>query len=367
MARSALPLLETGDVLDIASGDGVLAELLAPHAHRYVSVDSSKRVVAAAAERLRRFRNVEGLEGDMHALPFGDAEFDLVVLMHALTYADKPAQAVADAARVLRPGGRLLLSSLARHEHQNVVQAYGHANLGFADKDLRRFASRAGLELVNAETVTREKRPPHFEVISMIARTPSPPPRPASHLHPPANHESAPSPPMNTLPWLHPERVALLEAALRERILVIDGAMGTMIQRHELQEADYRGERFVDGYDRAHHPAHDGHGAHCGHDLKSNNDLLLLTRPDIIAGIHTEYLEAGADLVETNTFNSTSVSQADYHLEHLVHELNREGARIARECCDAVEATTPGKPRFVIGVLGPTSRTASISPDVNDP
>ena len=172
LARSALPLLETGDVLDIASGDGVLAELLAPHAHRYVCVDSSKRVVAAAAERLRKFRNVEVREGDMHALPFADGEFDLVVLMHALTYAEKPAQAVAEAARVLRPGGRLLLSSLARHEHQNVVQAYGHANLGFADKDLRRFVSRAGLELVNAETVTREKRPPHFEVISMIARKP---------------------------------------------------------------------------------------------------------------------------------------------------------------------------------------------------
>jgi SAM-dependent methyltransferase/DNA-binding MarR family transcriptional regulator len=172
LARSALPLLETGDVLDIASGDGVLAELLAPHAHRYVCVDSSKRVVAAAAERLRKFRNVEVREGDMHALPFGDGEFDLVVLMHALTYADKPAQAVAEAARVLRPGGRLLLSSLARHEHQSVVQAYGHANLGFADKDLRRFVSRAGLELVNADTVTREKRPPHFEVISMIARKP---------------------------------------------------------------------------------------------------------------------------------------------------------------------------------------------------
>ena len=172
LARSALPLLETGDVLDIASGDGVLAELLAPHAHRYVCVDSSKRVVAAAAERLRKFRNVEVREGDMHALPFKDGEFDLVVLMHALTYADKPAQAVAEAARVLRPGGRLLLSSLARHEHQSAVQAYGHANLGFADKDLRRFVSRAGLELVNAETVTREKRPPHFEVISMIARKP---------------------------------------------------------------------------------------------------------------------------------------------------------------------------------------------------
>ncbi len=172
LARSALPLLETGDVLDIASGDGVLAELLAPHAHRYVCVDSSKRVVAAAAERLRKFRNVEVREGDMHALPFADGEFDLVVLMHALTYAEKPAQAVAEAARVLRPGGRLLLSSLARHEHQNVVQAYGHANLGFADKDLRRFVARAGLDLVNAETVTREKRPPHFEVISMIARKP---------------------------------------------------------------------------------------------------------------------------------------------------------------------------------------------------
>jgi ubiquinone/menaquinone biosynthesis C-methylase UbiE/DNA-binding transcriptional ArsR family regulator len=170
LARSALPLLETGDVLDIASGDGVLAELLAPHAHRYVCVDASPRVVAAAAERLRRFRNVEVREGDMHALPFADASFDLVVLMHALTYADKPAQAVADAARVLRPGGRLLLSSLARHEHQSVVQAYGHANLGFGDRELRRFVSKAGLELLNAETVTREKRPPHFEVISLIAR-----------------------------------------------------------------------------------------------------------------------------------------------------------------------------------------------------
>ena len=168
--------------------------------------------------------------------------------------------------------------------------------------------------------------------------------------------------PVPSQQWLHPERVALLEAALRERILVIDGAMGTMIQRHELQEADYRGERFVDGYDSTREAPAAG-----GHDLRGNNDLLLLTRPDLIAGIHTAYLEAGADLVETNTFNATSVSQADYGLEHLVYELNREGARIARECCAAIEAATPGRPRFVIGVLGPTSRTASISPDVNDP
>ena len=172
LARSALPLLSPGDVLDIASGDGVLAELLAPHSHRYVCVDTSARVVAAAAERLRRFPNVEVREGDMHALPFADASFDLVVLMHALTYAAKPAQAVNEAARVLKRGGRLLLSSLARHEHRAVVEAYSHVNLGFGEKDLRKFLDKAGLNLVNSETVTREKRPPHFEVISLIGVKP---------------------------------------------------------------------------------------------------------------------------------------------------------------------------------------------------
>jgi len=170
LARTALPLLEPGDVLDIASGDGVLAELLAPHAGRYVCIDASPRVVAAAAERLRRFPNVEVREGDMHALPCADASFDLVVLMHALTYADRPAQAVAEAARVLRPGGLLLLSSLARHEHRAAVEAFGHVNLGFAAKDLRRFVTRAGLQVDSLETVTRERRPPHFEVISLIGR-----------------------------------------------------------------------------------------------------------------------------------------------------------------------------------------------------
>src|SRR5688572_5394205 len=172
LARSALPLLAPGDVLDIASGDGVLAELLAPHSHRYVCVDTSPRVVAAAAERLRRFPNVEVRAGDMHALPFADGSFDLVVLMHALTYAAKPAQAVAEAARVLKRGGRLLLSSLAKHEHRAVVEAYSHVNLGFSEKELRKFIDKAGLKVVNSETVTREKRPPHFEVISLIGSKP---------------------------------------------------------------------------------------------------------------------------------------------------------------------------------------------------
>ncbi len=172
---------------------------------------------------------------------------------------------------------------------------------------------------------------------------------------------------MNQLPWLHPDRVAKLEAAQAARILIIDRAMGTMIQQHRLEEVDYRGERFVDGFDAVHAAAQDAGHEHCGHDLKGNNDLLLLSRPEVIAGIHTEYLEAGADLIETNTFNATSISQADYHLEHLTYELNKAGAAVARAACDAVEARTTDRPRFVIGVLGPTSRTASISPDVNDP
>ncbi|WOS42556.1 homocysteine S-methyltransferase family protein [Xanthomonas rydalmerensis] len=175
--------------------------------------------------------------------------------------------------------------------------------------------------------------------------------------------------PIPGLPWLNPERTQKLLQALSERILIIDGAMGTMIQRHGLQEADYRGERFAEGYDAQ---AGHVHGPGCdhapqGHDLKGNNDLLLLTRPEVIAEIHRAYLDAGADLLETNTFNATAISQADYHLEHLVYELNKAGTQVARACCDAVEQLTPDKPRFVIGVLGPTSRTASISPDVNDP
>jgi 5-methyltetrahydrofolate--homocysteine methyltransferase len=167
---------------------------------------------------------------------------------------------------------------------------------------------------------------------------------------------------MSTLPWLHPERVALLEQALHRRILILDGGMGTMLQAHELDEGGFRGERFEHGHD-GHAHAHD----HPGCDLRGNNDLLTLTQPQIIRGVHDAYLEAGADLVETNTFNSTRISQADYKLQHLAQELNREGAKLARAACDAMTAKTPEKPRFVIGVLGPTSRTASLSPDVNDP
>ncbi|MEJ2141607.1 MAG: methionine synthase [Gammaproteobacteria bacterium] len=140
-----------------------------------------------------------------------------------------------------------------------------------------------------------------------------------------------------------------LEKILKERILILDGAMGSLIQTYKLDEAGYRGERFADW--------------HC--DVKGNNDLLVLTQPQIIKDIHKAYLKAGADIVETNTFNSTSISMADYEMEELVYEINVEAAKIAREACD--EFATSDKPRFVAGVLGPTNRTASISPDVNNP
>ncbi|MGY2462421.1 methionine synthase [Vreelandella sulfidaeris] len=143
---------------------------------------------------------------------------------------------------------------------------------------------------------------------------------------------------------------ATLTQRLADRILILDGGMGTMLQNAQLSEEDFRGERFSDW------PS----------DLKGNNDLLALTCPDLVARIHRDYLEAGADIIETNTFNSTQLSQSDYGMETLVVELNRESARLAREVCDAVAAET-GVPRYVAGVLGPTSRTASLSPDVNDP
>jgi 5-methyltetrahydrofolate--homocysteine methyltransferase len=150
---------------------------------------------------------------------------------------------------------------------------------------------------------------------------------------------------------MQPDRTPELQSLLTHRILILDGAMGTMIQQHKLGEADYRGARFAEH----------------AKDLKGNNDLLVLTRPDVVGGIHRAYLEAGADIIETCTFNATRVSQAEYGLADVAYELNVEGARLVRQLCDEFTAANPAKPRFCAGVLGPTSRTLSISPDVNDP
>ena len=143
----------------------------------------------------------------------------------------------------------------------------------------------------------------------------------------------------------------MIEALLKERILILDGAMGTMIQKESLEEADFRGERFKD------HPC----------SLKGNNDLLSLTRPDLIKNIHRAYLDAGADIIETNTFSSTRVGMSDYQMEYLAYELNHVSAQIAVEVAKEISLKTPNKPRFVAGSIGPTNKTASMSPDVNDP
>ncbi len=142
-----------------------------------------------------------------------------------------------------------------------------------------------------------------------------------------------------------------LYKALNERILVLDGAMGTMLQRYKFSEEDYRGERFKDWQ----------------YSLKGNNDLLTLTQPKAIEEVHRKYLEADADIIETNTFSGTTIAMADYHMEELVYELNFESAKIARRVCDEFTQQNPAKPRFVAGSMGPTNKTASLSPDVNDP
>ncbi len=142
-----------------------------------------------------------------------------------------------------------------------------------------------------------------------------------------------------------------IENQVRERILILDGAMGTMIQQYNLTEEDFRGERF----------------AQIPGQLKGNNDILCLTRPDVIQDIHRKYLAAGADIIETNTFSSTSVSMADYHVQEYVREINLAAVRLAREVADEFTALTPDKPRFVAGSVGPTNKTCSMSPDVNNP
>ena len=147
------------------------------------------------------------------------------------------------------------------------------------------------------------------------------------------------------------EKMSDIHKAIKERILVLDGAMGTMLQRYNFSEEDFRGERFKD----------------FPHPLKGNNDLLSLTQPQAIRDVHRQYFEAGADIVETNTFSGTTIGMADYHLEDLVYELNYKSAKLAREVADEFTKKDPSKPRFVAGSIGPTNRTASMSPDVNDP
>jgi ubiquinone/menaquinone biosynthesis C-methylase UbiE/DNA-binding transcriptional ArsR family regulator len=169
-ARALIGLFAPGDVLDIACGDGVLAELLAPQARSITAVDISPTLIAAARDRLKGYRNVRLLEGDMHALPLESGRFDHVFLMHALAYTKKPPQVVAEAARLLKPGGLLVVAALNAHQHKATMQAYDHVNLGIAPTALRKLLEQAGLAVTLCSVTSREERPPYFEVVTALAQ-----------------------------------------------------------------------------------------------------------------------------------------------------------------------------------------------------
>jgi len=168
--RGLVRLLALGDVLDIASGDGVTAELLAPQAKRMVCVDISSKVVAAGNLRTKHLDNIEFRQADMHQLPLPEAVFDTVLMLHALTYSKHPDKALLEAARVLRPGGKLLAATLKKHSHANMVAPYSHANLGFSKKQLYQYAEQAGFSQTDILTAASERRPPHFTVITLLAQ-----------------------------------------------------------------------------------------------------------------------------------------------------------------------------------------------------
>lgn len=168
LARGLTPLLSLGEVLDIGCGDGMVAQLLGPQATRYVGVDRSPKLIAAANKRLRRQSQVSFVEADMHELPLGDESFDTVLMLHVMTYTKEPERAVREAVRVLRPGGRIVLVTLAGHSHRDVVDRYGHHNLGFEPKKIRRLLR--GLQVDQCAITSRERRKPHFQVITAAAR-----------------------------------------------------------------------------------------------------------------------------------------------------------------------------------------------------
>lgn len=171
-ARALVRLLDLGRVLDIASGDGTLAELLSPQVQHMVCVDISPKVVAAGRERTQPLGNVEYHQADMHQLPLDDQSFDCVMMLHALTYSESPQRAISEAARVLRPGGRLLIATLNKHSHRNAVTPFGHINLGFTSKELSILCREAGLNSVYSQLGAIERRPPHFEVLTALAVKP---------------------------------------------------------------------------------------------------------------------------------------------------------------------------------------------------
>ncbi len=170
--RALIELLELGDALDVASGDGVLAELLAPRAKSVTCIDLSEKVIEACRRRLKPYRNIKVKQGDMHDLPFANQSFDVVLLMQALTYTQQAGKAIGEAARVLRPGGRLIATTLNRHRHKSAIKPYDHQTMGFTKTQLKKYCTSAGMTVITADVTSRETRAPNFEVITLAAAKP---------------------------------------------------------------------------------------------------------------------------------------------------------------------------------------------------
>ena len=313
-------------VADIGTGTGILARELAQSGVDVIAIDHSRRMLDSAADKMQAagIERVEFRCGEATALPLADREVDAALAHMVLHYVASPAEAVAEMARVVRPDGRVVIVDFvhedrdAHKDREWMRKDLGLLWQGFSVARVREWLESAGLD----EISRREAR--DGEAWS----------GPAGDVH--RHGTQARGDRMSRGAAVESDVVARLEGILSRRILVMDGAMGTMIQRRGLTETDFRGERFAD---------HDS-------DLAGNNDILALTRPDVIEEIHVAYLEAGADLIETNTFSSTSIAQADYGLEAAVYDLNVAAARVARSAVNRVALRDPDRPRFIAGAVG---------------
>ncbi len=347
-----------GRVLDIGTGTGRMLALLGERAERSVGLDTSHSMLSVARANLERL-GVQGWElrqGDVHSPPLDRGSFDLVVIHQVLHYLDDPARAIAQAARLVAAGGQLLVVDFAPHRH-DFLRAAAHRRLGFTHDQLRDWFDQAGLDCSTIVDVEPPAGDDGLTVTVWLARcaatgsTATATSHHRRHRHrrqdrtrnPTSHHQGRrmKAARMNH----HP-----LAQLARERIVVLDGAMGTEIQTLGLSDEMFRGDRFCDH----------------GHDLSGNNELLTLTQPDAMRDIHLRYLLAGADIVETNTFSANRVSQGDYGtVDHIV-ELNVVAARLAREAAEEAHGRD-GRRRFVAGAVGPTNMTLSLSPKVEDP
>ena len=352
-------------VADLGCGDGYLAIEASRWASRVIAVDRSKLVLerARALGARRRVTNVVWKRGELEKLPIKDATVDVALLSQALHHAANPAHAVAEAARITVPGGRVIVLDLRQHQEAWVRAKLGDRRLGFRDEELKAMLTDAGLARCPRRRRGAEGRRPVHGADCLGTEA-------GSRFQ---DDETPLGLMTTTMPSTDTRTPHPIEKLLEDRIAIIDGAMGTTIRTYGMTEADIRGERFKDSKK----------------DLLNNGDIFSLTQPAMICDIHRRFLEAGADIIETNTFGATSITQSEFFVddprEHggrkdpefyqkiiedpflndLAWEINEQSARQCREWADRV-ANADGRPRFVAGAIGPLTVSLSNSPDADD-